>query len=301
MPTRFDHTVIAIRDLDTAIDRFRYLGFDAQPGGRHTGRGTHNGLIRFGLDYIELLSVYDETEARANGAGGHTILDALHGRDAALVGFALATTSIEQEAKHFRGTEAVAPQPHAMHRTRPDGQKLTWRTLSPGGASWNRPWPFLIQWDTPDEQRLQIDVPGVHPNGATSWVHIAVATRDLDKTLDVYQNQLGLELLKRDAVPGQAAHRVTYSIGKGTIDLLAPDGEGTLQQILSDNGEGPFELTFAVKNLEQTRAFLEQRQIRFKYETAPDGLVSGKLAIAPDEALGVRLNLVSLNGESHRS
>lgn len=83
MPTRFDHVMIAVRDLDTAIKQFQRLGFDARPGGRHTGRGTHNGLIRFGLDYVELLSVYDEAEARANNSRGQTILDALNGREAA--------------------------------------------------------------------------------------------------------------------------------------------------------------------------------------------------------------------------
>ncbi|HEY5001531.1 MAG TPA: VOC family protein, partial [Ktedonobacteraceae bacterium] len=129
MPTRFDHAVIAVRDLDSAIEQFRRLGFDAQPGGRHTGRGTHNGLVRFGLDYFELLSVYDEAEARANNPSGLTILDALKGRDAALVGYALATTNIEQDAERFRGTDTILPQLNPMQRTRPDGQTLSWRTL----------------------------------------------------------------------------------------------------------------------------------------------------------------------------
>lgn len=89
MPTRFDHAVIAVRNLDSAIQQFQRLGFDAQLGGRHTGRGTHNGLVRFGLDYFELLSVYDEAEARAHSPGGLTILDTLNGQEAKLIGYAL--------------------------------------------------------------------------------------------------------------------------------------------------------------------------------------------------------------------
>ena len=49
MITRFDHAVIAVRDLDEAMRRYQALGFDVRPGGRHVGLGTHNTLIRFGL------------------------------------------------------------------------------------------------------------------------------------------------------------------------------------------------------------------------------------------------------------
>jgi catechol 2,3-dioxygenase-like lactoylglutathione lyase family enzyme len=287
MPTRFDHAVIAVRDLDSAIAQFRHLGFDAQPGGRHTGRGTHNGLVRFGLDYFELLSVYDEAEARAHNPNGLTILDALKGRDAALVGYALATTSIEEDAQRFRGTDSELPLPNPMQRTRPDGQTLSWRTLAPGGASWNRPWPFLIQWDTPDEQRLQVDQPGIHPNGATGWVRVAVATRDLESTLAVYQNQLGLELIKRDT--RQGAHLATFSLGKSTIQLLAPEGEGDVQQIIKEKGEGPFALSFAVKSLQQTRTFLEEQGVTFTHKT---GEVE-KLVLDPGETYGIGINFVA--------
>src|SRR5687767_5894308 len=41
MITRFDHAVIAVADLDLAIEAYRALGFDVFPGGRHEHRGTH--------------------------------------------------------------------------------------------------------------------------------------------------------------------------------------------------------------------------------------------------------------------
>ena len=48
MITRFDHAVIAVSDLDQAVEAYRTLGFDDFPGGRHEHRGTHDALIRFG-------------------------------------------------------------------------------------------------------------------------------------------------------------------------------------------------------------------------------------------------------------
>ncbi len=41
-----------------------------------------------------------------------------------------------------------------IERLRPDGRLLSWRLLVPGGVPWLRPWPFLIQWDVPDDERL---------------------------------------------------------------------------------------------------------------------------------------------------
>jgi catechol 2,3-dioxygenase-like lactoylglutathione lyase family enzyme len=283
MPTRFDHAVIAVRDLDAGIKQFQRLGFDVRPGGRHTGRGTHNALFRFGLDYVELLSVYDEDEARANNSIGRGITDLLTDRDTSLIGYALATTNIEQDAQRFRGTGTELPNPNHMSRKRPDGQQLSWRTLAPGGVSWGRPWPFLIQWDTPDEQRLQIDLPGTHPNGATHWVQIAITTQNLASTLDVYQNQLGLELIKRDT--DEDTYHATFSIGKGIIDIFAPNGNRQVPQILAEKWEGPFALTFSVNNLDQTQAFLEGQAIKFTSEP-------GKLTLDPSETGGVLINFI---------
>jgi catechol 2,3-dioxygenase-like lactoylglutathione lyase family enzyme len=288
MPTRFDHAVIAVRDLDTATRQFQYLGFDAQPGGKHTGRGTHNALIRFGLDYVELLSVYDEAEARAFAGGGRTLLDELNGREGALVGFALATQTIEQEAERFRGSANQEPVLSPMQRARPDGHLLTWRVLSPGGNTWGKPWPFLIQWDTPDEQRLQIDQPGVHANGATGWVRVAVATHNLESAIAVYQQQLGLELSQHALAACQGANRATFKIGRSMIDLLAPSGEGPVQHVLAEQGEGPFILRFTVKDLAQTRAFLAQRGIKFEHKT--EG--TEKLVLDPLNTLGVNIHLI---------
>src|SRR5947207_8197209 len=148
MPSRFDHLVIAVRDLDAAIGCYQRLGFEVTPGGKHTGLGTYNALIRFGLDYIELISIYNEDEVRANRAWGDNLIRLLHERESLFLGYALATTTIEQEAERFRDLDELATEPFAMHRTRPDGQSLSWRLFVPGGVSWRRPWPFIIQWDT---------------------------------------------------------------------------------------------------------------------------------------------------------
>ncbi|MBE0619559.1 MAG: VOC family protein [Burkholderiales bacterium] len=51
-----DHVVIAVRDLDSAQDTFRRMGFTLTPRGHHT-LGSQNHCVMFGRDYFELLMV----------------------------------------------------------------------------------------------------------------------------------------------------------------------------------------------------------------------------------------------------
>src|SRR3954454_8828451 len=86
---RLDHVVIAVRDLDAAIARYDALGFAVTAGGRHVGRGTHNAIVRFGLDYLELISVYAAAEATHPAPA--TLVRYLEAHEGGLVGFARAT------------------------------------------------------------------------------------------------------------------------------------------------------------------------------------------------------------------
>lgn len=285
MPTRFDHAVIGVQDLDAALERFQHLGFDAQPGGRHADGGTHNGLIRFGLDYIELLAVYDAEAARASG---RNLLTELGGREAVLTGFALATRTIVEDAARFHGTEAELSHPRAMGRKRPDGQALTWRVLTPGETLWGHSWPFLIQWDMPDEERLRVDLPGVHANGAYAWRRVTVVVADETVARDVYLGQLGLKLVEEADSPAYVARRFSFAVGEGIIDVLVPDGDGPAQRVLTEKGAGPYELYIAVKNLVQTRTFLTARGIGFATEPAE----ADRLLLDLNETLGVCIYLV---------
>ena len=289
MISRFDHAVIAVRDLDAAISAYRALGFEVSPGGRHTGLGTYNAIIRFGLDYIELLSVYDRVEAeQGRGLSGMTLLDFFEKQEGGLVGYALATDDIEHEAERFRRTGLQAQGPFGMQRLRPDGRLLSWSLLMPGGVSWRRPWPFFIHWGLPDEQRLAWEQPGVHANGAVRWTGISVGVHNLESAIDLYQRQIGLALSQSNDVPALAARQATFRVGSSTIELLEPVGEGPVQHMLATVGEGPFEMRLAVRDINQARAFFTQRGLPF----TPAPTDPSALLLWPDQAVGARLVLM---------
>ena len=289
MITRFDHAVIAVRDLDQALRLYRdVLGLDARPGGRHTGLGTHNGIVRFGLDYLELLAVADRAEAEASGPTSAALVDYLTRWEGGLVGYCLATNTIDHLATQMRqaGLEAVGP--FAMRRARPDGRVLTWQLLVPGGMAWQRPWPFMIQWGIPDQERLTWEQPGQHSLRVTGVIGVAVVVRDLDIARNLYGRQLGLTLVSEEAVPELTARRARFGLGSFVIDLLTPAGAGLVQTQLDTLGEGLFQVMLRVQNFQQARAWLERSGVVL--ERAP-GTPQGWL-VPPDHALGARLVLV---------
>lgn len=175
---RFDHLVIAVRDLDAASARFRdELGFDVRPGGRHTGFGTHNAIVRFGLDYLELIAVDEPELARRTSRGA--LVRFLDQWEMGMCAYALATDDLDELARRARdaGIEMAGPLP--MHRRRPDGSELSWRLLVPEGDPYFKPWPFFIQWDQSDHARLHTEAPSVHANGALGVTTIQIAVEDL--------------------------------------------------------------------------------------------------------------------------
>lgn len=276
MISRFDHVIIGVRDLEAASERYRALGFEVNPGGRHTGLGTANAIIRFGVDYIELLTIADPEEAERAGGSSKVLLDLLQDRPGALAGYALATADIEEDAERLKQGGLAAVGPFAMERLRPDGRLLSWRLLVPEGVSWRRPWPFLIQWDQSDEQRLSWEQPGSHPNGATTVLGVSVVVASLEDAVELYRDKLGLE-------PSVEGDRATIAVGGFQITLLPASADAAAAQTLSEIGEGPVAAVIGVQDLARTESVLTEAGVAWQREE------DGAIRVDPDQAVGARL------------
>lgn len=288
---RFDHAVVPVRDLDQALALWRdRLGFDACYGGKHSGAGTHNGIVRFGTDYIELISVLDRdavlTRRNPNTDALVTLLDRAEG---GMLGFVLATDDIDAEAERFRQLglkDAFGPFP--LERLRPDGKLLKWRLLSPRRGSWGTPWTTLIHWEVPDAERLTWEEPGFHPNGAERITNLAIAIGDLEQGVHFYERELGLAPIGLGKVPELGARRASYLVGHTQIDLLAPVTAGPIASAIAAGDEKPWQVTIAVRDLEAARRHLAEREVPH----GPSPGTPGGILIDPAAALGARLVLV---------
>lgn len=234
MITRFDHAVIAVSDVAAAIDAFAALGFDVAAGGRHPSIGTANAIVRFGLDYLELLAVEDPDQAQASGPFGAELKRFLE-QDRGLVGFVLASSNLDEEADRLAELGQVHTGPFAMDRERPDGRRLAWRLVIPGSSPWRKPWPFLIEWETPDAERVSWDAPGEHANHCSGVAGIELLVADLSAAREFYERGLGLPPTTSTAVT------VDYVLGEFVLHVTEP-ADDEQQAELERLGPGPFRL-----------------------------------------------------------
>jgi hypothetical protein len=148
---RLDHLVYAVRDLNAGIASIeRLIGVRAAPGGKHTGRGTHNALLSLGTgSYLEIIAPDPEqpppAEPRPFG------LDRL--REPRLVTWAVRVLDIDERVRNAIAAGYDPGPVVPLSRKLPDGSELRWRLTLPTVRGGDGLVPFLIEWE-----------PGLHPS-----------------------------------------------------------------------------------------------------------------------------------------
>ena len=283
MIERFDHAVIGVPDLESGMDTFRKLGFEVQEGGRHPSLGTRNAIVRFGLDYLELLSVEDPCQARKRGPFGAELLSFLE-NSSGLVGYVLAGRDLQEQVDAFTALGVATEGPFDMDRIRPDGRRLEWRLVVPGGSPWRKPWPYLIDWVTPETDLLSWDPPGVHECAATGVAGIDLVVDDVGAVDHMYRAGLGLQV---QGAPGSSrGGRPGYRIGSFRLRLLEPTSDAAVADGPGRSGVGPYRLLLAASDLTVTAAVLSANGVA--YSKTPAGL-----ELDPSAAAGARIRFVS--------
>jgi len=167
---KLDHVIIAVDDLDQAIEDYRALGFTTNFGGRHTNKVTHNALICFqDGTYLELIAPTGEYAA----PGSPKYSPLIEGRG--LTGYALLSHDLVADSAALRARGAQVSEVRQGLRLRQDGVELQWRSADiDGGTS-----PFLIQDVTPRNLRVLDDIQTVtHSNGITGIAKLEGADFD---------------------------------------------------------------------------------------------------------------------------
>ncbi|MCX7839614.1 MAG: VOC family protein [Anaerolineae bacterium] len=280
MITGFDHFIVLVNHLDTAIETYRRLGFDVRVGGEHPAFGSHNALIALADGtYIELVAFKDATRAAKTFWGAAvTKLRAGEG----FGGFVLASNDLANDVTRLRQRALRVGEPSAGARVRPDGQRVEWHIAlcddSPVGLL-----PFLIQDDTPRALRIE---PATQGLGGRARVHqVVVAVKHAERASQTYSALLDAEPIRVKNVTGDVTgYRLTREWG--TIVLAQPMRRGNaLADQLARRGEGLYALTLDVEGVGRDRHELKQRGI----ELVED---AGGFLIAPEFACGARIRLV---------
>jgi hypothetical protein len=143
---RVDHLVYATPDLAAGTARIAgLLGVVPAAGGRHTGRGTRNALVRLGpRTYLEVVGP-DSGQPSPRQPRWFGI-DSL--RESRIVTWAASTIAIDAlAARAARAGVSLGPVATGR-RTRADGVELVWRFTDPAAGACDGIVPFLIDWGT---------------------------------------------------------------------------------------------------------------------------------------------------------
>jgi catechol 2,3-dioxygenase-like lactoylglutathione lyase family enzyme len=243
-----DHIVIAVTDLDSAIEHYRALGFSTFYGGKHADGNTHNALIVLqDGTYIELIAPTDPGVLDQTDSELPTFLHFFKMGEG-FAGFALLCDDIDAEVRAMRSRGLAIDDPRDGGRQRPDGQQLAWRVASVGGNYS----PFLITDLTPRGLRVPDDADKItHENKVAGTIGLVVLVEDLTKSTQRYEALLGAA--PEPGSPLEGAETLKFSLRNCALTIAAPaDESGVLSGEFSRRGEAPYLL--GLKTSDMSRA-----------------------------------------------
>ncbi len=122
--------------------------------------------------------------------------------------------------------------------------------------------------------------------------HIGIAVRSLDEALPIWR-ALGLEVERREEVPGQRVRTAFLPAGEPSIELLEPTSDDSpIAGFLAKRGPGIHHLCFAVENLETMLDELSRAGYRLIHRNPVPGAGGKNVAfLHPEAGQGVLIEL----------
>jgi catechol 2,3-dioxygenase-like lactoylglutathione lyase family enzyme len=278
-----DHTLIGVRDLEAARDRWTRLGFTVTPRGRHIGWGTGNYCIMLARGYVELLGIVDPAAFTNN-------LDRFLETREGLMGLAFASddAALCAAALRQRGIAADGPKDLKRLLELPEGTVTPAFSLVylPGDAV-----PalsaFVCQHRTPDLVRRPEWLS--HANGAEKLLGMTLACPDPAALLRAYRRLFG------DRAVSLGEGWVRVETGAGWIDFATNEVLARRYAAIAPLADRPHPwavaMTIAVAGIGRCRSALAAGGF------TPRGLGFSRnagIALGPDDAGGLYLEFVGV-------
>ncbi len=133
--------------------------------------------------------------------------------------------------------------------------------------------------------------------------HIGIAVNDIEETLKVYRDALGLDVTRVADEPEQRVKVAFLPRGDSEIELLEPyPGEGPVRKFMQKRGEGIHHICLEVNDIEAALARLAAHGVQLIDETPRMNSRGQKIAfIHPKGAHGVLIELYEyVNSDGRR-
>ena len=154
---QWDHTVHYVNNLDAVIAQLSQYGILAFHGGTHPRWGTCNALSYFGLAYHEFLAIENLSLAQQTDRDNLVVHDAVQALPdhQVLSRVALRTTDIVSVYYRLKQQGIEVAPIITGKRLDKQGRPVEWKMMTPGGSFQGLRYPFIIEWQETDEQRLE--------------------------------------------------------------------------------------------------------------------------------------------------
>jgi len=117
--------------------------------------------------------------------------------------------------------------------------------------------------------------------------HVAIAVKNLDKSLSIYTNVLGLKARVQE-LEAYSLRLAFVEVGEVLIELLQPTSENDqlgFYEFIQKNGEGLHHIAYEVKDIQKTLKLLKKNRVRMIDEHPKPG-ADGIIAFAERESMG---------------
>jgi methylmalonyl-CoA/ethylmalonyl-CoA epimerase len=119
--------------------------------------------------------------------------------------------------------------------------------------------------------------------------HLGIAVRNLDKSVEYYENSLGLSCHGREEVESQKVKTAFFEIGEVHLELLEPTSEDSpIARFLEKNGEGVHHIAFRTDDIEKQLHQASDSGVKLIHEVPFEGAANKLVAfLHPKSTHGV--------------
>jgi methylmalonyl-CoA/ethylmalonyl-CoA epimerase len=124
--------------------------------------------------------------------------------------------------------------------------------------------------------------------------HVGVAVEDIDATLKLFRDALGMPLVHRETVSEQGVEAALLDVGDGHIELLQPLGpETAVGKFLARRGPGLHHVAYRVEDVQRTLGELASAGLKLIDEQPRSGIRGSRVAfVHPSSTGGVLTEIV---------
>jgi len=128
--------------------------------------------------------------------------------------------------------------------------------------------------------------------------HIAIATPNLNKSLDFFETKLGLRCTSIEDLPERGLRVALLPIGDIRIELIEPlHGNSEISSFLAKRGPGIHHLAFETKNIQEDMKELETQGVSFTTKNPSPGAHGSLVSfIHPKNSMGILVELLTSIG-----